>query len=373
MGSVSAVAALFEPDVTRYPQTGFEVRFGKAPAPVPGGDRRLYMAYELHATAHDADVALDHVRVSDGSNTLLTYGPDELEGRTMRPELPRSDRYGRVVRSGTTAVVSVWLTLAEGRRAPRSLHHELRVSSSKPLSVTEDTRVDNTEVLVLGAPFRAGLWLAHNGPGDHRAAHWGSMLVHADRITVPQRYAIDFMGLDEAGRAVQGALAGSSNTNWPGFGREVIAVADGLVRDARDGIADNPPLFEPPPPRNVELPAVGGNYVLLDLGRSRYVHYVHLQQGSVTVAPGKRVRRGDVLGRLGNSGNTNGAHLHFNVVDGLRLAEAEGLPYAFDAYMARGTTTTDLAFGDSPNPPADARAVRRSIPLNGAMLAFSRT
>ena len=147
-------------------------------------------------------------------------------------------------------------------------------------------------------------------------------------------------------------------------------MTDSLVRDARDGIADNPPLFEPPPPISVELSAVGGNYVVLDLGRSRFVHYAHLQQGSVTVRAGQRVRRGQLLGRVGNSGNTNGAHLHFNVVNGLRLGEAEGLPYVFDALVVRGTTTADSAFGDTPTSPGSSQNVRRALPLNGAMVEF---
>jgi len=198
------------------------------------------------------------------------------------------------------------------------------------------------------------------------------MLVHSRQITVPQRYAIDFMGLEENGRGVRGVLEGSSNTDWPGFGMDVVAVADSLVQDARDGIVDNPPLFEPPPPKDAEMSAAGGNYVVLDVGRSRYVHYAHLQQGSVAVRAGQRVKRGQVLGRVGNSGNTNGAHLHFNVVNGLRLAVAEGLPYVFEAFMLRGTTTADSAFGDAPTPPSASLNVRRTLPLNGAMAEFGR-
>jgi murein DD-endopeptidase MepM/ murein hydrolase activator NlpD len=197
------------------------------------------------------------------------------------------------------------------------------------------------------------------------------MLVHGRKITVPQRYAIDFHGLNRNGRGIRGALKGSSNTDWFGFGADVVAVADSLVREARDGIADNPPLFEPPPPASVELSATGGNYVVLDLGRDRFVHYAHLQQGSVTVRDGQRVRRGQLLGRLGNSGNTNGAHLHFNVLNGPRVSEAEGLPYVFDAFVVRGTTTADAVFGDDPpTPPDKSQSVRRALPLNGTIVEF---
>ena len=224
--------------------------------------------------------------------------------------------------------------------------------------------------LVLGPPIRGGLWISHNGPGDYRAAHWGSVLVKGRRITVPQRFAIDFIGLDATGRAVRGPLQGSSNADWVGFGAEVIAVADGVIREARDGVVDNPPLFEPGPPANAELPAAGGNYVVLQLGGKTLVHYVHLQQGSVAVRTGQRIRRGQLLGRVGNSGNTNGAHLHFNVVDDALIANAEGLPYVFDSFEVLGTTTVDAAFGDAATHPSPPAQVRRALPLNGTIVGF---
>ena len=110
---------------------------------------------------------------------------------------------------------------------------------------------------------------------------------------------------------------------------------------------------------------------MLDLGRNQLIHYAHLQQGSVKVRAGQRVRRGQLLGRLGNSGNTNGAHLHFNVLDGPRVEKAEGLPYVFDGFVVRGTTTTDSVFGDdAPTSPDKSQSVRRAIPLNGTMVEF---
>jgi len=354
------------------PAQKISIRAGELPVPIQGSAGRICLAYEVHLTAHGEDLQVERVRVFNGRDLLLTYGPDELDGRIMRPELPRSIRYGRLIHRETTAVLSIWLTIPNGVRPPRSLRHELYTALDAAPVGEASVSIRNAEALVLGSPFRRGLWLAHNGPGDHRAAHWGSMLVHSRQITVPQRYAIDFMGLEENGRGVRGVLEGSSNTDWPGFGMDVVAVADSLVQDARDGIVDNPPLFEPPPPKDAEMSAAGGNYVVLDVGRSRYVHYAHLQQGSVAVRAGQRVKRGQVLGRVGNSGNTNGAHLHFNVVNGLRLAVAEGLPYVFEAFMLRGTTTADSAFGDAPTPPSASLNVRRTLPLNGAMAEFGR-
>lgn len=54
--------------------------------------------------------------------------------------------------------------------------------------------------------------------------------------------------------------------------------------------------------------------VSLDLGHGLRAFYAHLQPGSVRVKTGELVKRGQVLGRLGNSGNSAGPHLHFHVV-----------------------------------------------------------
>ena len=372
-GGTSLLATLCAPAavVRGQPAEQVDVRAGEAPTPVLGSDGRTHLAYELQVTSHGGDLRLERVRMFDGRDLLLTYGPDELERRIMRPELPRDVRYGRLIRREPAAVLSIWLTVPDGISPPKSLRHELYGATGTAPIGEMDVTIRKAEPLVLGPPFHQGLWLAHNGPGDHRAAHWGSMLVHGRDITVPQRYAIDFLGLDRNGRGIRGALKGSTNADWLGFGVDVVAVADSLVREARDGIGDNPPFFEPPPPRTVELSDAGGNYVVLDLGRNRFVHYAHLQQGSVTVRAGQRVRRGQVLGRMGNSGNTNGAHLHFNVVNRRRLEEAEGLPYVFDAFVVRGTTTTDSAFGDAaPISPDRSQSLRRALPLNGSIVEF---
>jgi len=70
----------------------------------------------------------------------------------------------------------------------------------------------------------------------------------------------------------------------------------------------------------------------MDLGRGNYCMYAHLQPGSLKVKAGDRVKRGQVLGLLGNSGNPTEPHLHFQVMDGPSPLGAEGLPYLIDSF-----------------------------------------
>jgi hypothetical protein len=171
-----------------------DVRVGAAPVAVEGTDGRIHIGYELHVTApaQGGDLQLEQLEVFGEREVqpLVSYGPGELEGR-VRPDVARSARDGRVVRRDTTAVVNVWVTVPPGRKTPKLLRNELRASGTGRAMVIGDLRVNVKEkaALVLGPPLRVGLWIAHNGPGDHMAAHWGSVLVKGRRITVPQRFA----------------------------------------------------------------------------------------------------------------------------------------------------------------------------------------
>ena len=75
---------------------------------------------------------------------------------------------------------------------------------------------------------------------------------------------------------------------------------------------------------------VGGNHIVLDLGGGRYAFYAHLQPGSLKVKVGDRVTRGQVIGLVGNSGNSTEPHLHFHISDGVSPLGSEGLPYVLD-------------------------------------------
>ena len=57
-------------------------------------------------------------------------------------------------------------------------------------------------------------------------------------------------------------------------------------------------------PNYTEPAPISGNHVVVDIGGGRYAYYAHLKPGSVRVAVGQRVRAGQQLGQVGNSGNT---------------------------------------------------------------------
>src|SRR5205085_11230855 len=75
--------------------------------------------------------------------------------------------------------------------------------------------------------------------------------------------------------------------------------------------------------------ARAGNCVIIDHGSSEYSVMMHMQQGSVIVKVGDRVAAGQVIGRLGNSGNAFGPHLHYQLQSGPSLFHDQGLPFRF--------------------------------------------
>ncbi len=103
-----------------------------------------------------------------------------------------------------------------------------------------------------------------------------------------------------------------------------------------------------------------GNWISLRVG-SAYVFYAHLQPGSILVREGQRVRRGQVLGRLGNSGNSVGPHLHFHVGDDNSLNGSEPVPFVFDSFLFGGREKVS------------SRPVHRTleVPLADSMLDFT--
>jgi murein DD-endopeptidase MepM/ murein hydrolase activator NlpD len=87
-----------------------------------------------------------------------------------------------------------------------------------------------------------------------------------------------------------------------------------------------------------------GNYVVLDHLNGEYSYYCHLRQ-NILVRPGEKVKKGQVLARVGNSGNSSEPHLHFQLMDDGDFAVANGLPVVFEDINLE-TSLDSAFFGD---------------------------
>jgi len=92
------------------------------------------------------------------------------------------------------------------------------------------------------------------------------------------------------------------------YGRPVLAPADGNVVRANGDARDWPAYRKGRDP---------GNYVIIEHAPGEYTEFRHLAADSVKVEAGAHVRRGDVIGRCGNSGNAGMPHLHIGFLSSI--------------------------------------------------------
>jgi murein DD-endopeptidase MepM/ murein hydrolase activator NlpD len=185
---------------------------------------------------------------------------------------------------------------------------------------------------------------------------------------IAQRFAADWILLGPDGRAWKGDS--SSNANWYGYNAPLLAVADARVSAVVDGIVENVPL-SPTRAVAINLETVGGNHVILDLGGGQYAFYAHLVPGSATVKVGDQVKKGQVLGRLGNSGNSDAPHLHFHLGDANSPLGTEGIPWVFERFEGLGRVTSLMAaLGPGWKAGAAPAARTRELPLENEIVMF---
>jgi len=154
-------------------------------------------------------------------------------------------------------------------------------------------------------------------------------------------FAIDIDGLDKNYGELSDANENAADAGW---GREILAPAPGTVVYARNDVPTNPHPGEEPGdnwyrPLHEPVMAYAGNCVIIDHGTSEYSVMMHMQTGSVTVKVGDRVTTGQVIGKLGNSGDAFGPHLHYQLQSGPRLFQDQPLPVKFqnfDTPLSRG-------------------------------------
>jgi len=291
------------------------------------GQRSL--CYEVYLTnMSQKPCRLEGVRVlaDDGSTLLESTGPPLFAA--MRSGKPAPDESEVLaLKGGERRVYFAWVDLPGGVAVPRTLRQEIRVKPEHGDSLTLHTAPVpvKTALRTIAPPLRGENWCAFNGPSNTN--HHRRAILALDGMTyVAQRYAIDWMLLDrKSGEAFHGD---NDNANYDGYGREVYAVADGVVTEVKDGLPEN----KPGPKRAVPitLETVAGNHLMLDLGEGIFALYAHLQSGKMRVKVGDQVKVGDVLGLLGNSGNSGAPHLHFQLCHGPSPLASQGVPYVFE-------------------------------------------
>jgi murein DD-endopeptidase MepM/ murein hydrolase activator NlpD len=87
----------------------------------------------------------------------------------------------------------------------------------------------------------------------------------------------------------------------------------------------------------------GGNHVMLEIAPNVFALYAHLHPGILTVKVGDAVKAGAPLGKVGNTGPSNGPHLHFGLSNKPDFFAGRSLPFVFDSYTTVGAPSRPLA------------------------------
>lgn len=353
-----------------------------APEPVLASDGRQHLEYELILTNHSYPPATETVRGIEalaGGKVIASLSSAELAAAMKPFDRGPGDgkRSTRVLAPGVAASVIVDLSFPRGAALPRRLVHRIAIHQQPPSKVIASrylaapTAVSARPAIVVAPPLRGPGWVIGNGCCAEPTSHRSGVLAINGGLYNGERFAIDFFQLTPAGRVTAGPHEELSS--WPFFGAEVLSATAGTVVAVRDGLADGPIDFELPP---IEAANAGGNHVVVALGHRRFALYAHLQPGSVRVRVGDRVTVGQTLGLLGNSGNSNAPHLHFQLMDGPSPLGSNGIPFTFSRFRAEGTLRNFAplmvlnAKAKVDRRPSGTR--HRELPLNNEVVAFPR-
>jgi len=224
----------------------------------------------------------------------------------------------------------------ENLSEPQELFH--RVKFRKPGQNDEQLLIDKVAItqvsqhapLVIGPPLLGGAWAAVHEPSWERG-HRRVVYTVDGQARIPGRFAIDFIKLDNDGQAANGDK--NMINNWYGYGQDVLAVANGIILTTRDDFPESTTLSDHPKYSPIQAT---GNYISIEIGKNQIVFYEHLKPGSIRVKPGQKVKKGDVIARLGFTGQTTGPHLHLHVADRDSPLGSEGVPFVFDNFTLLG-------------------------------------
>jgi Peptidase family M23 len=348
-----------------------------APVPFTGSDRRVHLVYELWMTNFSsAEVSVDQVEVFGDGLLLQTLDAAAVQGR-LQPAGQRES--AAKLPKGTQALLFLHIVLAPDAQIPRQLSHRVTalVSAAPPdhQKLTENggaIAVDRRKVVLVGPPLHGDRFISADSCCD-ATRHTRAALPVNGRVWLAQRFAVDWEQLDAQGRIYSGPR--EKPESYTIFGQPALAVANAIVESVTDGAPEQTPGQYP---TDISLDEADGNSVILDLGLGHYALYAHLQPGSIKVHRGERVRRGQVLALVGNSGNSVAPHLHFQVTDRPSSLASNGLPYFIDDFQVTGNSPGTDAFDEAESkgtplaitPVSPAQPVKNALPLDQQEISF---
>jgi hypothetical protein len=354
--------------------TAILVRAVDPPRYVRADDRRKHIEYDLVVTNDfQADVTLRSLVVRTGGRKLLTLKGESLAAHTHALGAAEPTR---TIPGASSVAILVDLAIPARHPVPEHLGNHVRYAlGPTPLTpaigsytVHRRLRVERRKPLVIPPPLRGPGWMDGNSCCNPNAPHRNLLLPANGRLNPIETFAIDWLRM-RGGVWFHGD--GQALGDYPGYGAKIHSVAAGTVVAAVDGRPEAPINYPSIAPFVHSPDGFPGNHVIVKIRPAKYAVYAHMQPGSVRVQPGQQVRSGEVLGLLGNSGNSTTPHLHFSIQNGPHPLASSSLPFVIDRFRfvghaSEGPTPLQITLTGKP------RRERRAYPLTHTVDDFSR-
>lgn len=350
--SLSAAAA----DPLASKTTAILVSAIDKPLHVLGSDGKEHLEYDLVFTNMlPSPITLTSIKVTtEKGQQLLELSGDTLKAMTQ--PLLGTTPTNQIPASG--AVATLIDVIVPPDKVPERVTHQ--ITYDFPPNTPDHIKaligsleiqgpelvVNPFQTTVIASPLSGNGWFNASGCCDDASSphRFSRLIVDGTRYVKPEIFAIDWIRLRD-NRDFSGD--GTRNDQYFAFGAEVSSVANGTVIAVRDDMPEETPNQ---PVKHVKQPLdFVGNHVVVQIRPGIWATYAHMQPDSIQVQVGDRVKTGQLLGKLGNSGNSTAPHLHFQLADGPDNTTANSLPFVIDRYRFVGLVEP------GPNPPDTAR------------------
>lgn len=317
------------------------MRTVNSPRPFESVDGTVNLVYEIVVTNFGSGPAkiVEFQAFDQDHKTLLNLNTTQLRRAFSQVGKPRT--VDTVLQSGESAIIWVNVALKNTDNAPTELSHRIAYQGlvGDPEIHGElggKLSVDNKPPVHISAPLTGSNWIAMNCYGV-RSPHRRALFPVSGDLHSTQRNAIDWIKLDDKKIGLNGPAANVKS--YPAYGQTIHAVSDGVIVGVVEKFPDQVP---PQPSGNKYFP--GGNTITMAMPDGTFAFYAHIKPGSIRVKEGDRVTRGQVLGLVGNAGNSSEPHLHFHVSETADILASNSIPYVIDDFVVEGEIMDDRKF-----------------------------
>lgn len=312
-----------------------------------GSDGKYNLIWEIECkNFNQKGATIDSLQIVDKDNVdrvLLDLSGDKLSDVFMA--VPKSEEKSHMA-AGGLGIGFINVVFENEKDVPKSVLHRIRYhldgasAKNDGGGDSDSNNLDNmTELVgqldvvqkapvVIASPLAGGKWIAAGGYCG-KLGHRRAIFPLDNKLMAAQKYAIDWVRADDKNYTRTGDL--KSNEASRCYNEPVYAARSGKVVGVQDKFKDQ--KFGT---ASGDIHYPGGNHITIEAEPGIYTFYAHLKPGSILVKEGDSVKQGDQIASLGNSGNSDGPHLHFHVTDGPQPLGSEGIPYVYQDFELVG-------------------------------------